>query len=261
MSRRPLEKTVADRRRRAERRRHLRFFEAVLLVVLTAALPFLFYHQARLPVFALSTIGVIGNERVPAAAIVSASGLKLGEPLIFIHARTVEERLLERQHWLATVSLAKRFPASLQIRVQEKAPVARFSLFGRSVVLDEEGKTLGPSMSADAGLPVISVRDVTAAYSTGRPLRRTAAVAIRCYCLLPLTIRRRIVSIDAPSVASISFRLRGGTRVVYGSAEMAQMKNVILRKFLSEMDDSGRSFANIDVRVPSRPAVRKGGAP
>jgi len=93
--------------------------------------------------FSLERFEVSGNERARTADILATLSGWRGRNLVTLNLATVADRLAENS-WIDRVTLAKRFPDGLAVRVVERRPVALLSDNGRLFWLDPAGRPIAP---------------------------------------------------------------------------------------------------------------------
>ena len=129
---------VAPRRGRFGRT--ARWIVAGAVAVAAAVLLVLFLGGS---LFSLERFEVSGNERARTADILAALSAWRGRNLVTLDLGRVADRLAENP-WINRVTLAKRFPDGLAVRVIERRPVALLSDDGRLFWLDGAGRLIAP---------------------------------------------------------------------------------------------------------------------
>ena len=93
--------------------------------------------------FSLERFEISGNERARTADILATLSSWRGHNLVTLDLSTVADRLAENP-WVDRVTLAKRFPDGLAMRIVERRPVALLSDDGRLWWLDAAGRPIAP---------------------------------------------------------------------------------------------------------------------
>ncbi len=140
---------------RPRRRRRLkRTFFFFLLLLAAAGLAFLLYKGLE-SFCRVEQITVTGAQRLGEEAIIDCCGVKKGTSLLLLRRRQAEQRL-EQLPEIDTAAVTGAFPNRVQIRVQEREPVA--SLLDRSSfwLLDREGVIFAEQALPAENLPVIT---------------------------------------------------------------------------------------------------------
>jgi len=95
------------------------------------------------PLFSLRRFEMAGNERSRTEDLLRAVEPWRGRNLVTIDLAPVAGRLA-REPWVERVTLSKRFPDGLAIRVVERRPVALLRDHGRLFWLDSRGRKIAP---------------------------------------------------------------------------------------------------------------------
>ena len=93
--------------------------------------------------FSLERFDISGNERARTADILGALAPWRGSNLVTLNLSKVADRLAENA-WVDRITLAKRFPDGLSVRIVERRPVALLSDEGRLFWLDGGGRPIAP---------------------------------------------------------------------------------------------------------------------
>ena len=93
--------------------------------------------------FALKRFEVVGNERARTAEILGALEPFRSENLILLDLAPLAVRLA-REPWVDRVTLAKRFPDGLWVKIEERRPVAIFRQAGQLWWVDSGGTPVAP---------------------------------------------------------------------------------------------------------------------
>jgi cell division protein FtsQ len=202
--------------------------------------------------FELKVVEVEGNSgrRVTDEQIVSAAGVRPGAKLLRISTREVVERISQIP-WIARVRVERLLPSKLRIRVVERQPdlvvitaQGPFLMSLDGLVLQQGSEDLIQISDAPLGQLQAGQRITSPEFSNAAAVYRS----------LPAQIRSSVATISAPTIDQTSIRTVGGPSIFYGAAEQIEEKNFALQSLYG----SSSPGATIDVRVPSRPAVRDG---
>jgi cell division septal protein FtsQ len=95
------------------------------------------------PLFSVRRFDIAGNEHARTEDILSALETWRGRNLVTLGLGPVAEKLA-REPWVERVTLSKRFPDGLSIRIVERRPVALLRDKGRLLWLDARGRPIAP---------------------------------------------------------------------------------------------------------------------
>lgn len=109
----------------------------------------------RMAYFQTKQILISGNHRLSQAAILTQTGIHMGDNLLALNLRLVRERLLA-DPWIDEVRVFREIPQTLTIEVEEHQPLARVDL-GRIYLMDTKGRIFkSVGKHDDSQLPLIS---------------------------------------------------------------------------------------------------------
>jgi len=222
--------------RRERRRRYLRPLVVLLGVGCVAAVAA--WVALGSSMFALRTVTVEGVARVTSAQVLDRAALPEGRSLLLVDPAAVAKRI-ETLPPVAIVRVTRRWPHGIVIRVTERRPVAAVAGTSGWQLVDINGVAFATVGSPPSGL--IPVR-VGAAMSAGGAA--DARSALRVYRALPKGLRAQVVQLQAPSPLSVTFELRNGREVVWGSPTDNARKLAVLRALLP------RHAVRYDVSAP-----------
>ncbi len=196
------------------------------------------------PLTAVRSVSVVGTDRTAAATVEAAASPQLGTPLLRWDAGAVQERLADAPY-VSAVTLDRRWPDRIEVRVSERVPVAAVPRTGGGVdVVDARGDAITRASSAPDGLPTVAV--------DGRASRRGALDAATLTARsLPARLRAQVETVGATSGDDVTLTLRGGRPVRWGDRGLPESKAAVLLVLLEEVPDA-RGF---DVSAPSAPAT------
>jgi cell division protein FtsQ len=207
------------------------------------------------PVFAVRQVSVIGAKpKVATQVAAAARQLVAGKSLL-----AVDPGLLARQlaglPAVRSVTVLRRFPHGLRIRVQAEVPVAVVSTGSGRFVLAASGRVLGPVDRTSASLPELG--QITGAVprpggtATGSGLADQLAVAAALH-----GTRVTAIGISADGIAAIE----GKTTLRLGDVTNLTEKLRLARAVLRASRAGGAPAPSyVDVSVPDHPVARSAG--
>ena len=260
-------RTAADRRiieRRRQvvagqvRRRRRQLAGAVAVILLAVGVAKL----VNSPLFSLTSVTVRGTTALTPVQVVAASGVHPGDPYLAIDPGAIRRRV-ETLPWVARAEVRRDYPSSLRITVVERRPTATIAVRGRWWQVAADGTVLDARASRPAGVPFVARVPVPGGLRPGTrlPAGGPFANALTALGRLRPELARLVTGVEARSVDSLEFQLRGGSRVLYGLAEAQPAKDAAALLLLGKLSQQGRKVVRIDVRNPSAPTVSQGKTP
>jgi len=210
----------------------------LLILVLVAAFS---------PLLATKTIQILGNERIPTKLLASALSGQLGKPLPQVSLGGVSEDLKDFT-LIQSISVVNLPPHTIQVRIVERQPICIIESPLGSFLYDPAGVRIASAKSSDE-YPVVQAAGKAGASPEFR-------VAIKALMALPLSLYPRVATVSAPSMDSITFKLRGwaGQKVIWGDTSQAELKARVLLTLVKNQKKSDR--VTYDVSSPKAPTVR-----
>lgn len=230
----------------------MRLFKAVILVLLISAASTGAVIAWGSESLKLKRVEVVGNENVTALHLVETSGLRKGTHLLELSTSKVASRI-EKVPWVADARVERIIPSRVRITVIERKPEVVVDTFGVRFLADRDGFILEEK---DAELVRISeVLPEPPAVGSRITMPQFAHV-FTILDSLPEPLLGRVEEVRARSVDRITLVLDDGITVLYGAAEQLEDKNFAVAALMQKYESEGKRLGSIDVRVPSRPAVR-----
>jgi cell division protein FtsQ len=258
----PADRRLVERRRQVAAGRVRRRRRQLAGVVAAAVLAVAVARLVNSPLFSLTSVSVRGTAALTPAQVVAVSGVRPGVPYLAIDPDAVRLRV-ETLPRVARAEVRRDYPSSLRITVVERRPAAAINARGRWWQVAADGVVLDAVDARPRGIPFVARVPVPAGLHPGSRLPPGGPLANAVTALggLRPQLARLVVGVDARSVDSLQFQLRGGSRVLYGLAEAQPAKDAAALLLLAKLSDQGRKVLLIDVRTPSAPTVRQGASP
>lgn len=196
----------------------------------------------------LTAVDVRGHfSHLTARQIVDATGLTSGQGLLNVNLSVVQQRV-QALPWVASATVARRWPGVLDVTVVERIPLARW---GDTALLDTRAQSFAPpaadlSAAARAGLPQLAgpvghETDVLDAWNTLAP-----ALASTPLALAGLTQDAR---------GEFSAVTRGGITLRLGAADVSQRLAMIRSAVLPALAEKFATVGAVDLRYTNGFAV------
>lgn len=247
----PVDPRIRQRRievqRSAGRRRLRRLGVLGAVAVLLAGLVAL----SRSPLLAVRHVRVEGASQTSTEAIVAASGVRVGRPLLDVSTGAAR-REIARLPWVKSVSVRKAWPSTLVLQVTERTPVAVMADGSDGwLELDESGRVLARSATAPAGLVPL-----TGLHQGARPGDQLDAPPglLELAAAVPASLRPSVVGVSADP-GGLALQLRGGGVAQLGDDGGLTAKLVSVQSVLTSRGATPECIDRLDVTVPSAPAL------
>ncbi|WP_062384689.1 cell division protein FtsQ/DivIB [Demequina iriomotensis] len=144
-------------------------------------------------------------------------------------------------------SVERVWPRGLLITLESREPVAAVpSADGGYDLLDAEATRVGHAASTPDRLPVVAV-------PVGEGNQRILDSVLGVVNELPIKLRNRVQDVSATTEDTVTFVLRDGPEVKWGSAEDSALKAKVLQVLLKSAE--AKDAVEIDVSAPTLPTV------
>lgn len=233
------------------------------------ALTLLTVGAVRSPLLAVEAVTVIGLDASRQHEIAAASRVAPGTNVLDVDLERVQADV-QALPWVATATVHRRLPSTVEIRVAARTPVAVAVHGEAAYLLDGEGVVLGEAtqspalVSTAAGshlLPRIAVGQTPI---PGQPVNdQIAMAAARVAAAMPRALDEWITGYTSSAFGEIDATMRidadGTTTEVtahLGRPDAIDAKAATLAALVHETISQGIVPRVLDVRIPDRPVVR-----
>ncbi len=212
-----------SRRRSLRLRRLVKIGVPLLVVALVATAAWVVLAS---PFLAVTTVRVVGTQRLTPAQVEQAAGIANGRPLARVDV-TDAQRRVEQLRVVRSAVVTRSWPHTVVITVVERVPVATArTATGSWLLLDVDGVAVTQAASRPQALVLLKVDPGTASPDT---LAAAASVA----AALPPSLRSKVDDITAATVDSVRLDLTGGAVVRWGDAQDNATKAKVLAVLLT----------------------------
>jgi cell division protein FtsQ len=246
----PIDPRIRARRievRRVEGRRRLqRVLD--LAVVATVALGFL--AALWTPLLDVDEVQVRGATATGADLVLERAGIQVGDQLVSIDLDQVGERLAALP-WVREVRLHRRVSGVVSIEVQERTAVAALQSPAGTMLVDREGRVLGPQRGSPTHvLPALI--GVDGAVVPGQFLDGSVADVLAVAAAVTATSPGALVALRPDGLIA---ELASGGEVRFGDATHLDAKVRSLRTVLDQVDLV--CLGLLDLRLPGSPVLTR----
>jgi cell division protein FtsQ len=232
------QRQFARRQRSVRRRDRLPWLIGGLVVVLAGAAVWAVYFSSLL---AVSSVQVRGVHEIQRTTVLSAAQVPVGDQLARLDTDAIARRVRAITA-VADAKVSRAWPHRVVITVTERVPVAAVTDGSRYELVDADGVAFRTVPKQPTDLPVALV--------TGPRREVTVRSVVTVSAALPADLRARVSSIAAGSPDSITLRLDGGVKVVWGSAGQSDRKVAVLAALMH------RKARVYDVSAPDLPVTQ-----
>ncbi len=238
---------LAERKRTERRRAFARFGRWAAIAAVVVGALWAFFMS---PLFALdpAKVELLGlSQEIDATAVTGVLASHGGESLALLNVPHVADQLRDITGVL-DAKVERVWPAGLRVTLVARHPVAAIASGTGFALLDADAIQVGLADQAPADLPLVSI-------PVGDD--RVLAAVLEVIRNLPADLLARVGGIGAQTEDTVSFVLKDGPRVEWGSATDSALKAQVLAVMLAA--PTAASAGVIDVSAPTLPITRAAG--
>ncbi len=226
------------------RRRH-----RVLALVMITTLVVGGIVLARSTIFDVDQVRVVGSTRSDANLVLATTGIPAGRAMVSVDPEPAEKRL-EQLPWVAHAVVTRHWPGTVEVRLTERQPVAIAGAGPGAVLVDRDGRVLGPAAGTD-GLPIAGPDPVE---GPGIFLSAERRRVVRLLAELPAALRAETER-GTIGPKGLGLVLSDGIAVHLGDATRLRAKAEAVAVLLDQANRA--TIATIDVSVPGSAALTR----
>ncbi|MYI56473.1 MAG: FtsQ-type POTRA domain-containing protein [Acidimicrobiia bacterium] len=237
---------AAERVRESRRRRFLWLTLGVAMALVCG------YLATRSELLDVDHLEVSGAGTTNPAEIISAAGIRTGEPLMGLDLAGARTRIA-RLPWVKDVYSTRSWDGVVRFTVTERSPVAVLAIPGAWAVVEENGRVLSVGQTLpEAVTPILGLNVAHAAPGDWLDVEQRAAVAVAGALYEPVTSAVRAIEVRPEGYV---LDLHGSGRVVLGDAERLPAKMLAVQTFIERVNLS--CLETLDVRAPGNPVLTR----
>ena len=245
-------KKVEGSRGRPQRR--WRLATTVLALVLLASLAAMLWTYTSTGVLNVRHIEIKGNQNLDTGYLEALTGITSDTHLLKMDVKAVE-RALCSEPYIQSVSVGRRFPATVVLEVWERKPQGMIIQNGKYHLVDSSGYILESLAEVPQG--VVEIRDIEIPLLfPGKEISGEE-----------FTSSMSLLGSLTPELEGITeavgyhqeeglYLVSKGTRVIYGETSDLSRKNLVAFMALSELVDNYGAVEYIDVSLPEHPVLK-----
>ncbi len=239
--------TTTSSRPRASRGVRWRLILAVIPIIVVAGAT---YAALRSPYLTVQEIRVEGATTRDAASIANLSNLD-GASMLRLPIDRARGNLLAIPS-VSSVSFGRSWPQTVTIKVEERVPVAFWSVGGYDYAVDEEGVVLAAG-TPNGPAPRIVEQVQGKSLTPGDRVHPDAiAFARRIMAESPRFLDESVEMLEYRSGVGVTVVFHGGMRVTFGDERSYEYKIAVLSELLDNLTRQGVAPKSVDLRFGER---------
>ena len=192
---------------------------------------------------AVRAVSVSGTEFLDPAQVRVVTEVAPGTPLAGVDVDAVRDAVAELPE-VASAHVERRWPDTVHVTVTERVPVTAVSDgSGAYVLVDAAGTPFRSVAEPSADVPLLDVPEP----APGDPATVAGLTVIEA---MPPSLRVQVERVEATPAGDVEFRMRDGSRVLWGGVGRSAEKAVVLEALLP------RGADEYDVSAPTTAVTR-----
>jgi cell division protein FtsQ len=208
------------------------------------------YAALRSPFLTVQDVSVEGTRSLDQASLAEISGL-MGQSMLTLSEKDARRRLLEIPS-VREVDVRREWPDSVVIAVQERVPVALWSVAGHDFPVDEEGVVLGGGAPDGPAPRIVEVTPGRVLAPGDRVHPDAIAFARRIAAESPRFLEANVAELEYEAGVGVTVIFDGGMRVTFGDDRSYDYKVAVLSQLLLELSAQGIQPSAVDLRFGER---------
>lgn len=241
--------------RKKKRAGSLRWLLPLVLILMLAVGG---HYFVRSSFFAVKSITVTGCKTLKSAEVVKLSGLQLGTNIFQLDLGAAEGKI-RTQVMVETASIQKKFPAALEIAVQERVPRVQVPVQGGILQIDGQGYILArEKITADQTLTVITgIKQPIPAVVGKKLVSPQLQAGLQLVSQMDQQMQAVIGEINVADVQKIKLYTVQGAEIRLGDAQNLKIKYDRFQQILQEAAKDKRldRIQYIDVSFSDKPVI------
>lgn len=199
--------------------------------------------------FRISQIEVTGAKKYTVEQILSVSGIKEGDNLIFVDSKAASENIGSNLPYLNEIIIDKIVPDRIVIKVTESQPIAVLSYSGSWWIVDQKARVLEKTddNSASEKIKISGIDPVSVAEGQEIIVEESQQTKLKYLIDILGAINKagisyQVKSLDILNIGNISFTYNDRFTVLLGSGENADYKLTLMNDVISQLmpDEKGK---------------------
>lgn len=205
------------------------------------------------PIFKVSNIEVVGNQRIATSTIVEKVDL-LGESMFDANLASAQEALYS-QPLVNSVRIERDWPHSIRVVVEERKPWGTWEQSGVQYTIDREGVVLGQG-PAGKDVPVIKSSELGNRVIGDRVDYQAVDAAAEIYEKLPRQLGTTVAEVAFITGKGVQVTTSNNQTALFGDSSSIAYKLSVWAALAQEAQARRINYTTIDLRYGNRPVLQ-----
>ena len=208
------------------------------------------YAALRSPLLAVEDVRVEGAASLDNASLVHISGLP-GQNMLTLDVAGAQRRILAIPA-VRSVDIRREWPNEVVIVVEERLPVAFWSVAGHDFPVDQDGVVLSAGAPDGPAPRIVEVTPGRALAPGDRVHPDAIAFAQRIMAESPRFLEANVAELEYEAAIGVTVIFDGGLRVTFGDDRSYDYKIAVLSELLLDLSSQGIQPSAVDLRFGER---------
>lgn len=208
----------------------------------------------RSPVFRVTDIQVIGNERTSAGSVVETADL-LGESMFTADLISAQKDLY-RLPLVASVKVEREWPSTLKVVIEERRAWGTWEQGGVDYTIDREGVVLGTTTGATEGLPLIRSSEQGSRRPGDRVDYQAVDSAAEIYEKLPRQLGTTVTEVAFVAGKGVQVTTADNQTALFGDSSSIAYKLAVWAALAQQAQAQKINYTIVDLRYGNRPVLQ-----
>lgn len=207
----------------------------------------------RSPVFRVTNVEVVGNQRTSSDSVVRAADV-LGESMFTADLASAQKSLYTLP-LVASVKVEREWPSTLKVIIEERKAWGTWVQAGVNYTIDREGVVLGATAAA-AGLPVISSSELGSRRQGERVDYQAVDAAAEIYEKLPRQLGTTVTQVAFVAGKGVQVTTANGQTALFGDSSSIAYKLAVWAALAQQARVQQIDYTTVDLRYGNRPVLQ-----
>ncbi len=207
----------------------------------------------RSPVFRVTNVEVVGNQRTSSDSVVRTAKV-LGESMFTADLASAQKSLYTLP-LVAAVKVEREWPSTLKVTIEERKAWGTWVQGGVSYTIDREGVVLGTT-PAQPGSPVISSSEEGSRRQGERVDYQAVDAAAEIYEKLPRQLGTTVTQVAFVAGKGVQVTTANGQTALFGDSSSIAYKLAVWAALAQQARVQQIDYTTVDLRYGNRPVLQ-----
>ncbi|QFG02102.1 cell division protein FtsQ/DivIB [Tepidiforma bonchosmolovskayae] len=208
----------------------------------------------RAPYFRVSTVEVVGTQRMSPGTVVSRAGI-LGESMLTADLAAVQRSIYELP-LVAAVRVERDWPSTIRIVIEERRPWGTWEQAGVDYLIDREGVVLAVGERLEPGAPAIRSSEPGTRLVGDRVDYQAVDAAAEIYERLPRQLGTTVAEVAFIKGKGVQVTTADGQIALFGDSSSIAYKLAVWAALAAEARQRHIAYTIVDLRYGNRPVLQ-----